>query len=246
MTDPAPTLPEELLLLALDPVRGGPHCRGRSLEYGVAGAALAELELQGRIAEEHGRVVVVNPLDPPDPLLGVFLRSLPPPGKRGSGSRVSAGRWVRQAGRQAEELYLDALVEQGTLLRETRRFIGLFPYRRHPAGRLGRSPARSGRPRRCTATCGRTGPPGRAAVRAVAVAVAVAVATTEACRGSPEPGQRSTTRRSCTRAGGLDRVVGGYAGRTRETPSYGSTDEHRTRGPRAAVGGSARGRLDRR
>ncbi|MEU0145612.1 GPP34 family phosphoprotein [Streptomyces sp. NPDC006288] len=134
MTDPAPTLPEELLLLALDPVRGGPHCRGRSLEYGVAGAALAELELQGRIAEEHGRVVVVNPLDPPDPLLGVFLRSLPPPGKRGSGSGVSAGRWVRQAGRQVEELYLDALVEQGTLLRETRRFIGLFPYRRHPAG----------------------------------------------------------------------------------------------------------------
>ncbi|MDF6019470.1 GPP34 family phosphoprotein [Streptomyces sp. JH34] len=134
MNDAAPTLPEELLLLALDPVRGKPYCRGRFLEYGIAGAALAELELQGRIAEERGRVVVVNPLDPPDPLLAVFLHSLPPPGKGGFLSGASARRWVRQAGRRAEGLYLDALVERGVLRRETRRFLGLLPYHRHPAG----------------------------------------------------------------------------------------------------------------
>ncbi|MFD9951135.1 GOLPH3/VPS74 family protein [[Kitasatospora] papulosa] len=134
MTGTALTLPEELLLLALDPVRGKPYCRGRFLEYGVAGAALAELELQGRIAEERGRVVVVNPLDPPDPLLAVFLRGLPPPGKGGFLSGASARRWVRQAGRRAGGLYLDALVERGVLRRETRRFLGLLPYHRHPAG----------------------------------------------------------------------------------------------------------------
>ncbi|MFJ8447121.1 GPP34 family phosphoprotein [[Kitasatospora] papulosa] len=134
MNDTALTLPEELLLLALDPVRGKPYCRSRFLEYGVAGAALAELELQGRVAEERGRVVVVNPLDPPDPLLTVFLHSLPPPGKRGFLSGASARRWVRQAGRRAGGLYLDALVERGVLRRETRRFLGLLPYHRHPAG----------------------------------------------------------------------------------------------------------------
>ncbi|MEV0021219.1 GPP34 family phosphoprotein [Streptomyces atroolivaceus] len=134
MNGTGPTLPEALLLLALDPVRGKPYCRGRFLEYGVAGAVLAELELQGRIAEERGRVVVVNPLDPPDPLLAVFLRSLPPPGKNRFGSGVPAGRWVRQAGRRAEGLYLDALVERGVLRRETRRFLGLFPFHRHPSG----------------------------------------------------------------------------------------------------------------
>ncbi|MFE6188157.1 GPP34 family phosphoprotein [Streptomyces sp. NPDC056465] len=132
--DAALTLPEELLLLALDPVRGKPYCRGRFLEYGIAGAALAELELQGRTTHERGRVVVVNPLDPPDALLAVFLRSLPPPGKSRSGSGVSAKGWVRKAGRRAGGLYLDALVERGVLRRETRRFLGLLPYHRHPAG----------------------------------------------------------------------------------------------------------------
>lgn len=129
-----PTLPEELLLLALDPVRGKPLCRGRYLEYGLAGAVLAELELQGRITEEHGRVHVANPLDPPDPLLAVFLRSLPAPAKSRFRGGVSARGWVRHAGRRAEGLYLDALVQRGILRRETRRFLGLLPYHRHFPG----------------------------------------------------------------------------------------------------------------
>ncbi|WP_406392935.1 GPP34 family phosphoprotein [Streptomyces sp. NBC_00887] len=129
-----PTLPEELLLLALDPVRGKPLCSGSVLDYGTAGAVLAELELQGRITEERGRVYVVNPLDPPDPLLAVFLRGLPPPGKSRFRAGRSAKRWVRLSGRHAKGLYLDALVERGILRRETRRFLGLVPYHRHPAG----------------------------------------------------------------------------------------------------------------
>lgn len=55
------TLPEELLLLTLDPERGKPLCNRTYLRYGAAGAVLAELELQGRIREERGRVQVVNP-----------------------------------------------------------------------------------------------------------------------------------------------------------------------------------------
>ncbi|ROQ82025.1 Golgi phosphoprotein 3 GPP34 [Streptomyces sp. CEV 2-1] len=54
---PEPTLPEELLLLAPDPRRGRPYCRSRFLEYAMAGAALAELSLQGWITEERGRAL---------------------------------------------------------------------------------------------------------------------------------------------------------------------------------------------
>ncbi|MEU8626924.1 GPP34 family phosphoprotein [Streptomyces sp. NPDC048669] len=129
---PGPTLPEELLLLALDPQRGRPYCRNRFLEYATAGAALAELELQGWVTEERGQARVVNPLDPPDPLLATLTRSLPAPGKGGHGSGVSATRWVRRAGRQVEGMYLDALVGRGVLRRETHRFLGLLPYHRHP------------------------------------------------------------------------------------------------------------------
>ncbi|MBO0917102.1 GOLPH3/VPS74 family protein [Streptomyces laculatispora] len=128
---PGPTLPEELLLLALDPRRGRPYCGNRSLEYAMAGAALAELSLQGWITEERGLAQVVNPLEPPDPLLATLMRSLPAPGK-GRGSGVPARGWVRHAGRQVGGLYLDALVQRGILRRETRRFLGLLPYHRHP------------------------------------------------------------------------------------------------------------------
>ncbi|MER5276124.1 GPP34 family phosphoprotein [Streptomyces sp. NPDC002809] len=134
MTTPPPgsTLPEELLLLALDPLRGKPYCRGRSLEYAMAGAALAELELQGRITAQRDRIQVVNPLEPPDPVLAALMRSLPGPGKGRSG--VPAEGWVRRAGQPAGGMYLEAAVQSGVLLRETRRFLGLVPHHRHPAG----------------------------------------------------------------------------------------------------------------
>ncbi|WP_371603064.1 GPP34 family phosphoprotein [Streptomyces sp. NBC_01220] len=127
-----PTLPEELLLLALDPQRGTPYCRNRTLEYALAGAALAELELQGRVTGQRGEIQVVNPLEPPDPLLAALMRSLPAPGKGRSG--VPAQGWVRRAGQPVGGMYLEAAVQRGVLLRETRRFLGLVPYHRHPAG----------------------------------------------------------------------------------------------------------------
>ncbi|WP_329118784.1 GOLPH3/VPS74 family protein [Streptomyces sp. NBC_01465] len=137
--NPAPdlTLPEELLLLALDPVRGKPACRNRFLEYGMAGAALAELELQGRIAEDRGRVAVVEPIPPEDRRLAVVLNTLPPPGKSRFSGAANARRWVRREGRSVEGLYLDDLVQRGVLRRERRRALGIFPYVRHPAGPAG-------------------------------------------------------------------------------------------------------------
>ncbi|MFF6908026.1 GPP34 family phosphoprotein [Streptomyces sp. NPDC012389] len=126
---PALTLPEELILLTLDPGSGKPLCKAAFLAYGTAGAVLAELELQGRIREEHGRVQVVNPLDPADPRLAGLLRTLPQAKGRRSGMR--ARHWVDNFDRHVRDTYLDSLVERSLLTRETRRFLGLFPYQRH-------------------------------------------------------------------------------------------------------------------
>lgn len=67
---------------------------------------------------------------------------------------------MRRSARQAEGLYLDALVERGVLRRETRRFLGLFPYHRHPAGAA--SPADEVRQRfEASRAAGRPDPRGR-------------------------------------------------------------------------------------
>ncbi|MFB6711621.1 MULTISPECIES: GPP34 family phosphoprotein [unclassified Streptomyces] len=130
---PEHTLPEELLLLALDPRLGKPYCRNRFLEYGVAGAVLAELELHGRIAEHLGRIRVISPQAPQDPLLAQVLGSLPAPDGGGLAGGVGAKAWIRRTGRYVEELCLEHLVGRAVLRRETHRLLGLLPYHRHPA-----------------------------------------------------------------------------------------------------------------
>ncbi|MFI9049499.1 GPP34 family phosphoprotein [Streptomyces sp. NPDC053427] len=128
------TLPEELLLLALDPVRGRPISNPKFLRYGLAGATLADLEAAGRIQCERGdRISVTNPLPTGDPVLDGALAALPDPGKN-RGARVKAHRWVRTAARPMQELCLRRLEERGAVRREARRALGLFPYARFPVG----------------------------------------------------------------------------------------------------------------
>ncbi|MGW1102105.1 GOLPH3/VPS74 family protein [Streptomyces sp. NPDC002540] len=129
---PEHTLPEELLLLALDLRRGKPYCRNRFLEYGVAGAVLAELELHGRVAEHLGRVRVISPQAPQDPLLAQVLGSLPAPDGGGLAGGVGVKAWIRRTGRYVEELCLEHLVGRAVLRRETHRLLGLLPHHRHP------------------------------------------------------------------------------------------------------------------
>ncbi|MEL5960436.1 GPP34 family phosphoprotein [Streptomyces sp. CLV115] len=135
MTPPAPelTLPEELLLLALDPLRGKPHCAGRYLEYGTAGATLRELEFQGRVTGQGGRTRVTGPSAPPDPFLAQVLGSLSDPGVGALAGGVDTPRWIRRTAPHVEELCLEHLVRRSVLRRETHRLLGLLPYHRHPA-----------------------------------------------------------------------------------------------------------------
>ncbi|WP_097869380.1 GOLPH3/VPS74 family protein [Streptomyces sp. rh34] len=131
---PALTLPEELILLALDPDRGKPICNARDLGYGTAGAVLAELEIRGRIREERGRVQVVNPLDPADPILATLLRTLDPPAKGRRRAGIRARRWVGEYDRYVQEKYLDSLVDRAVLSRKSHRVLGVLPYHHHFPG----------------------------------------------------------------------------------------------------------------
>ncbi|WP_058047645.1 GOLPH3/VPS74 family protein [Streptomyces roseifaciens] len=132
---PPPTLPEELLLLCYDPGSGRKLMRsGHSSAYGVAGAALAELRLAGRVVEEHGRVRVTKPLPPDDPVLAAAMASLTQPGKDAKRGGPRTARWVRSASGRLEEICLTRLVERGALRAETRRFLGLIPYRHSSMG----------------------------------------------------------------------------------------------------------------
>lgn len=132
MTRPALelTLPEELLLLALDPLRGKPQCSGRYLAYGTAGAALKELEFQGRVTGQGGRIRVVGPPAPPDPFLAQVLGSLSDPGAGGLAGGIDTTRWIHRTAPHIEELCLEHLVRRSVLRRETHRLLGLFPYHR--------------------------------------------------------------------------------------------------------------------
>lgn len=133
--DRGPTLPEELLLLALDPERGKPLCESSCLRYGLAGAALAELEWAGRVGEgPGGRITVHNPLPLGDPVLDGALAALPDPAKGGQGREAKARRWVRSAARGIDELCRQRLTERGAIRRESRRALGLFRYERLTAG----------------------------------------------------------------------------------------------------------------
>ncbi|MGW1076869.1 GOLPH3/VPS74 family protein [Streptomyces sp. NPDC002537] len=127
---PALTLPEELLLLSFDPATGRKLCRQRFLEYGVAGAVLAELALAGHVVEERGRLTVIRPVPPADPLLAMAIASLPP--AKGRGPRTST--WVRSAARHLDEPWLRRLVERGALRPERVKALGFLPLLRLPVG----------------------------------------------------------------------------------------------------------------
>ena len=82
------TIPEELLLLALDPATGT-TAQPQSLDLGLAGAQLVELALAGRIAPDGDRIAVVQPRPTGDPTLDCALELL-----RRRGAPVRAVNWI--------------------------------------------------------------------------------------------------------------------------------------------------------
>src|SRR3954466_13798401 len=88
------TIPEELLLLALDPATGT-TAQPQSLDLGLAGAQLVELALAGRIAPDGDRIAVVHPRPTGDPTLASALELLRRRGRQVRPGARGAPAWGR-------------------------------------------------------------------------------------------------------------------------------------------------------
>jgi hypothetical protein len=128
------TLPQELYLLALHEEKGRvPAALSTPLHYGLGGAILAELILQGRGGLDDNRkaVVVNNTMFGEDDLLNEGLERI-----QASGRHHKSTYWVSTFSdtiKKLEKRLAYRLVDQGVLRKEEKRFLGVAPYEAYPA-----------------------------------------------------------------------------------------------------------------
>ncbi|MBW5485069.1 GOLPH3/VPS74 family protein [Streptomyces bambusae] len=121
------TIPEELLLLALDPTTGT-TAQPQSLDLGLAGAQLVELALAGRIAPDGDRIAVVMPRPTGDPTLDSALELL-----RRRGSPVRAVHWIGGPRLGLRQTYLSHLERCGMVHAVAGQMCGVLPTTRYQA-----------------------------------------------------------------------------------------------------------------
>ncbi|MEU6232144.1 GPP34 family phosphoprotein [Kitasatospora sp. NPDC047058] len=125
------SIPEELLLLCADPVRGRLRIPAGSFHRVIAGGVVAELVLTGAVTVEDRRITGFQPLGGHDEVAAGVLARLEAAGK--SRHRLGLEHVVRRIPRKPGAApFLDRLTAAGLLTVEQRRFLGL-PYRLHVA-----------------------------------------------------------------------------------------------------------------
>jgi Golgi phosphoprotein 3 (GPP34) len=126
------TLPERLLLISIDQ-RGRPRDPKSSLGYALAGAALTELLLAGRLRHDHGQVVVATASPIGDTLLDEVVAEV-----RAEQRPRTLKWWVHhlasrhRGSKPVRDRLVDQLTERGVLARGERRVLGLVPVATHP------------------------------------------------------------------------------------------------------------------
>lgn len=129
------SLAEEYLLLALDPGTGRSAVDGTRLRAAVAGAAVAQLTLDGALAldrpgDKRSTLRRTGVAEPPGTLWREVLEVADGRRPKDAVSRLGgAGAWRDRAGRLRDEL-LTGLAEAGVLRREDDKVLGLFPLTR--------------------------------------------------------------------------------------------------------------------
>lgn len=117
------TVPEEVLLIALDGRSGGGRLR-LGVDWAVAGAAVVELALTHRITIDDSDVVTVADRTP----TGVAHLDAALGAVRG---RAKVSKVLRRTRGKVCPLTIDALVDRGIVTR--RRVLGVLPVHRYPA-----------------------------------------------------------------------------------------------------------------
>ncbi|MGV9268791.1 GOLPH3/VPS74 family protein [Kitasatospora sp. NPDC003701] len=126
-------IPEELLLLCAEPVRGRLRIPYSALHQAIPGGVMAELLVSGAITVEGRWITGFRPLGTHDEIAAEVLARLEKAGKRKHRFGLDAA--IRRIPRKpALRLSLDRLAADGVITVETRRFLGL-PYRRCTATR---------------------------------------------------------------------------------------------------------------
>jgi len=123
------SLYDELFLLSIDDAKGTitAHAHG-ILDYGLAGAVLAALALEGRlmVIEEHLAVADATPSG--NAILDGVLDTI-----ASSDRPRKATHWINVlAGKKLPKKVADELVTQGVLRSEEKRILGVIPYQAYP------------------------------------------------------------------------------------------------------------------
>ncbi|PRH80203.1 hypothetical protein C6N75_05465 [Streptomyces solincola] len=125
----AVTLGEEITLLSLDDESGVARERS-SASWAVAGGALLELAMAGRVAVADGRLTVVDASPTGTALLDERLRGLAEWTRGKEPRRVTD--WLTKDHSKAVAATVAALCERGLVAEERGRVLGVFPVRRYP------------------------------------------------------------------------------------------------------------------
>lgn len=124
------TLPEELLLLSLDEQGNTASACATSLPYGLAGAALLDLRLMGKVQLDEGPVTILDPTPTGEPVLDAVLFAV-----YGHRKPLTLQKWVMQMTGKVPDLRgqaLSRLIERGILREEEGRILWIFPSRKYP------------------------------------------------------------------------------------------------------------------
>ncbi|WP_106849845.1 GPP34 family phosphoprotein [Blastococcus sp. Marseille-P5729] len=116
-------LTQELLLIALDDESGKKH-KSDTIDYGLAGAVVAELALLGRVDLTDGQVTVVDPSPTGDPVIDELLAAA---GEK----RRKTKSFVTKYGRKMSAKVAEQLIDAGIVTEGRRHFFGIIPSSRH-------------------------------------------------------------------------------------------------------------------
>jgi Golgi phosphoprotein 3 len=148
------TLAEDLLLLALDDDKGTVSwSRSTALPYGLGGALLMDLALNGRVNSREKKIVLVDSSPTGDEVLDAALETI-----RTSTQPRDAKHWVKRLGdrRGLRDHLARRLVARGILREQDRAFLWVFRDHRFPTDDPSPEAALRGRIR--DATLGATEP----------------------------------------------------------------------------------------
>jgi Golgi phosphoprotein 3 len=125
-------LPEELFLLSISDDKGTVHSSAKDiLGYGLAGALLADLALEGKLVlDEKKRLVVLDATPTGDSILDEALERI-----QDSPKKKNAQYWVDALSgkiKKFQKRMAEKLVEKGIVAVEERRLLWIIPYEAYP------------------------------------------------------------------------------------------------------------------